>query len=1108
MVILVLVTRFAQLGWQGFHHDESIHSFYAWKIANEGPGTYKYNPVYHGPFLYHWGAIFFTGLKKTFLHDTDASARAPYATIGVWLALGFLLLGKRLGWGTCLLVSGLLTLSPVVTYFSRFARDDVYMAGWLVGQIAFGSLYLWTGKVRHLTLVAFFLALAYCTKENSYVNTFVPCSFLVGWGLWRAVRDPRGTFREVFVEYLPLTRLLVLVACFSVFVFSYVAIDARVSPETGLLAGIRNILTHSTAIHEKTDASVFQTENGYFSRAGREGARSLYCALAVAIPFLLLVVVESVGLRERLRDRGECSLPRLLSLAVLALLFYVLLTHRLVALAEWTRAQRPGAFLGEMTLRILMDALLLSAASLLFVLPDLLARGASTASAEGGFHRRSLWASWKEHLWGLWGLVLQVSLAAFLFLLLFSSLGTNLPKGPVDGFYDYLSYWFKHQTGDYRIWGTWWYYIPRLLLFETLSLFLILVLGLLFLHEWFRNRRAESDPPPSSPIASPAEAALHGPLWKPIPAPLLCFSVYLTVSMIAIYAVLNEKVPWLCTYQSFSLALLAGLLAGHWLATHPSSPGPVVGRILELFDPTGDSPRARFEWWRKAVPRAALSISILLLVPHVAVQHLRQVFLHPDNPGELLVYTAPNDEFAARIRKIRRLQAEAGNKLRIAVEGKAEWPCAWYFRNYDTAWKKIDPSRDIQIMDDTAGNRQKLTGGSDKVWDLDPCHLRGWWIWHGVPKALPGELRFWPNVKAFLLNKPNDHRLTFPEATRPKPEDYPVGFAGQIRRYVFFRDLWYPTGGENIVVAIKTARDVPEDEKASTLSGADRPARPLPALSSLGRLGSGPGELREPRGLAATSDGGLAVADSKNGRVQVFSASGEVRLEFGKGVLSAEFSGCSDVALAPDGSFYVTDTWNHAVRRFNAEGAPMEAVAAWTRADGQRDSMYGPRGVAVSPDGNVYVTDTGKGRVCVFDPELRALFEWGRAGKGRGEFQEPVGIAIARDGNIFVADTGNGRIQRFSSRGAFEAQWRVLQPEPHEVVGMEPNLEILPDGRLVAGYSLSGVIWVIDTEKSTVQVHRVVNPAIPQPTGLAALAAGGLWVSSRSTGQVARVRVP
>ena len=51
----------------------------------------------------------------------------------------------------------------------------------------------------------------------------------------------------------------------------------------------------------------------------------------------------------------------------------------------------------------------------------------------------------------------------------------------------------------------------------------------------------------------------------------------------------------------------------------------------------------------------------------------------------------------------------AGKPLKIAVEeGKAEWPAAWCLRNSRVTWKTINPSGDIQILDDNPKNRRKL----------------------------------------------------------------------------------------------------------------------------------------------------------------------------------------------------------------------------------------------------------------------------------------------------------------------------------------------------------------------------------------------------------------
>ncbi len=46
-----------RLGVRPYHHDESIHAFFSWKIVHDGVSSYRYDPVYHGPVLYLASAL-------------------------------------------------------------------------------------------------------------------------------------------------------------------------------------------------------------------------------------------------------------------------------------------------------------------------------------------------------------------------------------------------------------------------------------------------------------------------------------------------------------------------------------------------------------------------------------------------------------------------------------------------------------------------------------------------------------------------------------------------------------------------------------------------------------------------------------------------------------------------------------------------------------------------------------------------------------------------------------------------------------------------------------------------------------------------------------------
>jgi hypothetical protein len=780
-----------------------------------------------------------------------------------------------------------LTLSPILAYFSRFAREDVHQLAWLTGVLVAGVLYLRTARVVWLTAAIVPLTLAYCTKENSYVNHFALCAFPVLWGTVRWIRRGQAGTREILVRYFPLVRFFVLFGCFSAAVFFYVAVDCRVNPATPLLSGLKQIGANSTAIRQMPDQAVFEGQMGYFTAPGREGVRQAYILLTACFTLGLLSLLEALSIWVERRP----PLLQMIGLSCWAIFFYLLLALCVFSLAQWVRhAPDRRDFPLALTRQVMARAAILLTAPVLALGSDLIFHP-QTRNANGT--SRSFFGlidAWRERLSGLWGLTIQVLLAMFLYLLLFGSLGWNLLEGPVAGLYDYIAYWFKHQTGEFRLWDEWWYYLPRLALFEAFPLAVCGMLAAWEVGERFMRR------PGTSSQVSP-----EFPFLRVSPV-LLGFLGYLTVFFIAVYAILNEKVPWLATYQAYALNLLAALWAGDWLARH-----------------------ARFwrrrDWKRKAAAVGALGICIAVGGGYTIYQHALQVFIRPDHPSELLVYAATTREFADFTHKILARQETAqarGKTYTIALQGHAQWPGVWYLRNADVAWNQIRLDADALIMDDTPQNARLLQYGEHE-WAIQPLHLRAWWLTAGSA-ALPDPSSLWKNVMAFLVNAPNDRRSFFEELGEPVPEDYAVGFRDQVLNYAFRRRIWAPTGGHRLLACERTGHRQPPESSPGYLYGSGDPAEPVAVAATAGSRGTNRSQLGEPRGLTLTPEGNLVVADSQNGRIQVFDPQGACLLEFGSGILGTEYSGACDVACDGEGNFFVVDTWRHAIRKFSPQG--------------------------------------------------------------------------------------------------------------------------------------------------------------------------------------------
>jgi DNA-binding beta-propeller fold protein YncE len=167
--------------------------------------------------------------------------------------------------------------------------------------------------------------------------------------------------------------------------------------------------------------------------------------------------------------------------------------------------------------------------------------------------------------------------------------------------------------------------------------------------------------------------------------------------------------------------------------------------------------------------------------------------------------------------------------------------------------------------------------------------------------------------------------------------------------------------------------------------------------------------------------------------VTVFEPDGTFIRSWGEG----QFVRPHGITIGPDGSIYCTDDRDHSVRKFTPEGNLLLTLGTRGKPtdtgiegiDYRTIKRPGlpfnlPTNLAIAPDGSLYVTDGyGNCRVHKFSPEGKYLFSWGDPGSGPGQFNLPHGISIDSSGKVYVADRENSRIQIFTPEGKFISEW-------------------------------------------------------------------------------------
>ena len=187
LMFLGLVLRFWDLGAKAFHHDESLHAFYSWRLF-DGQG-YVHDPMMHGPLLFELNALIFL-----LFGASDFTARLAPALLGVGVIGLPFLLRHELGRNGAIAAAVLFTVSPAFLYFSRFIRHDIYVDFFTLLLVIGVFRYLATAERKWFYTACVAAALLFATKEDFFISGFIPFVFLVGaWFLLKG--EHRQQFR-------------------------------------------------------------------------------------------------------------------------------------------------------------------------------------------------------------------------------------------------------------------------------------------------------------------------------------------------------------------------------------------------------------------------------------------------------------------------------------------------------------------------------------------------------------------------------------------------------------------------------------------------------------------------------------------------------------------------------------------------------------------------------------------------------------------------------------------------------------------------------------------------------------------------------------------------
>ena len=1033
IILFTVLSRFYDLETRVMSHDESLHTYFSW-LLYKGDG-YQHTPMMHGPLQFHLLALsyFLFGVS-------DLTARIPSVLFSIATIWTLWYWRPYLGKAGSLIAGFMMLISPYLLFYGRYVRNETFSG--FAGLLMFWAVlrYLDSGEKRYLYWLTLSLLINFTSKETAFIYAAQILLFLAFHFIWNLVSKhwSDDNARNGFIIAISVMVLLL-----------------------GATLGASALTGHSAPVSEMDTA---MPANPLAETAASAGPGSniaivvlaLLAALALAAAIYLLV--KGLGW-EGIREERSFDLLMLIGTLVLPML-----VPFVSKLFGWVIPTTAGELMGLVTkdivqiVVVLVIGFALSIALGLFWNADIWWKNAllfysiftvlyttvftnSIGFVTGIFGSLGYWLVQQDvarggQPWYYYSLI-QIPVYEFLPALgvwvgvyfgLRKKASSSAPKiveKNEDGMeepappilpekaplpiFALLIFWVITSVVAYSYAGE---RMPWLTYHITIPMILLTAWGL--------NQVVEDIP----------WATLGKKGWLGTGILALLFTSLVSVLNNAINTppFQGNNLGQLQNTVEFLLPLLV-----------------FIASFVALF--------YVFKKWtlKEAFGLAALMIFGLLSL-WTARAAYRAAYINYDSAKEYLVYahaaTGVKDVMA-ELEEIS-MRTTGGLGADIAYDASApdtgiSWPFVWYMRDYTNLRSFDAPTRSLResvaiVVD--AKNFDKIEPVVGQGY-YRRDYIRMWWPnqdYYGLTYPRMGDIDFGEEYSCtgifsvLKLFKNTDYSRICTVFTDPDMRAAVINIWAN-RDYNKYAEVtgkttltditWDPSDQMRLYIRKDVAAQVwnygvtPETSEEIIIDPYEDKTETLIAEKTIGFEGTGQAQFNAPRGIAFALDGSFYVADSRNHRIQHFDADGgfiNMWGEFGDATFTDLPGGIFNepwgVAVGPDGSVYVSDTWNHRIQKFTADGTPIMRWGYYGQGE-VPEAFWGPRGIDVDADGHVYVSDTGNKRIVIFDENGEFITQFGSTGMGTGEFDEQVGVAVDEEGVVYVTDTWNQRVQSF-----------------------------------------------------------------------------------------------